>query len=313
MNKRKIIFDMDPGIDDAIALIMATRSAEIEIIGITTVAGNVPVELGTRNALSILEYLDIDNIPVIEGAQDPLAVPFVGARGYHGEDGLGEIGIPSPILRKITGTAWNFIAEQVLANPGEITLLATGPLTNLAIAFRNFPELPSALSNIVIMGGAYGLTVFGKGNRTPFAEFNIWQDPDAAQIVFDSTASLYAIGLDISHDPAVCLNKSHLELINRDSSRYGVITGKLLDFVFQHHDCFEPHDPLALAAVIDKSLFHFIPSYLAVMTQNDWKRGATYIKPYDYENHRPGTYIAQSINETRFIEMFLSRLINVPE
>jgi inosine-uridine nucleoside N-ribohydrolase len=209
----KVVWDMDPGIDDALALILALKSPEVQVLGITTVAGNAPVGMASANARRVLEYLNAESIPVAMGAANPLNHPLEDALSYHGSDGLGNYGLPSPLTPLYPAKAWDFLARLVLDAPGEVTLVATGPLTNVAYAFELHPELPELLARLVLMGGAYSLTPYGTGNRTPFAEFNIWQDPEAAHIVFNSGADIFAVGLDVTMDPAACLNSQHLEQI----------------------------------------------------------------------------------------------------
>ncbi len=307
MKKRKVILDMDTGIDDALAIILALNSPELKVLGITTVAGNAPVKLCSTNTLRILEHLNTNDIPVIEGMEKPLKQPFSGALGYHGPDGLGEINLPPPKLHTKSTLAWEFIAESVSRNPGEITLIATGPLTNIAVAFQHVPGLASSLSRIVLMGGAYGLTQYGKGNRTPFAEFNIWQDPEAAKIVFDSKAVISAIGLDVSMNPSACLTKYHLKQIQKCNNPHARLSAELIKYIINRHTYFELHDPLALTAALDIPLFGFISAPIEIITGDGWDRGITRILPKEEISHH-SAYIANTVNGERFLELFLSRL-----
>jgi inosine-uridine nucleoside N-ribohydrolase len=151
----KVVWDMDPGIDDALALILALKSSEVEILGITTVAGNASLEMTSANARRVLKYLNVESIPVAMGAEHPLTRPLEHALGYHGPDGLGNCGLPPPQLPLHPDRAWDFLARLVLDTPDEITLIATGPLTNVAHAFQLHPELPKHLASLVLMGGAY--------------------------------------------------------------------------------------------------------------------------------------------------------------
>jgi inosine-uridine nucleoside N-ribohydrolase len=311
MKERKVILDMDPGIDDALAIILALRSLEVRVMGITTVVGNAPVELCTINTLRILEYLKATGIPVIEGMGKPLRQPFAGALGYHGADGLGEIDLPLPKFHKQPVKIWDFIAESVSKYPGEITLVATGPLTNIATVLQRVPSLATSLSQIVIMGGAYGLTKYGKGNRTPFAEFNIWQDPEAASIVFNSEASIFVVGLDVSNNPEASLTKNHLEQIQKYINPYSCLSAKLIKYILNSHKYCELHDPLALAAVLDISLFDFISTPIAVSTGNGWDRGTTHIIPELQGKDILPKNIAKAIDGERFIELFLSRIRDI--
>jgi len=302
---RKVLWDMDPGIDDALALILALKSPEVQILGITTVAGNASLEMTTTNARRVLEYFEIESIPVATGAEQPLARLLEHALGYHGPDGLGNCGLPSPQLPLNPDKAWDFLARSVLDSPDGITLIATGPLTNVAHAFQLHPELPKHLASLVLMGGAYGLTPYGKGNRTPFAEFNIWQDPEAAAIVFDSATDVFAVGLDVTMDPATCLNSQHLERIRMIETRAARLVARLLEYEVEYHGCCRMHDPLALAVLLDDSLLDFTLAGVEVVEGNGWDRGITHTLP---SGGSELISVACAVDGPRFLELFLSRI-----
>jgi len=302
---RKVVWDMDPGIDDALALILALKSPEVEILGITTVAGNASLEMTTGNARRVLEYFEIENIPVAMGAEHPLTRPLEHALSYHGPDGLGNCGLPPSHLPLHPDKAWDFLARLVLDTPNEITLIATGPLTNVACAFQLYPELPRHLASLVLMGGAYGLTPYGKGNRTPFAEFNIWQDPEAAAIVFDSMANIFAVGLDVTMYPATCLNGQHLERVRTTDTRTARLVARLLEYEVEHHGCCRMHDPLALAVLLDDSLFDFTLAGVEVVEGNGWDRGVTRTLP---SGGSELIHVASAVDGPSFVELFLSRI-----
>jgi inosine-uridine nucleoside N-ribohydrolase len=306
MKKSKVILDMDPGIDDALALLLAVRSPEIRVLGITTVAGNAPVELTNANARRILGYLGISSTPVAMGAAKPLERPLVDALDYHGPDGLGQCSLPPPAFPLHPAKAWDFIAESVLGAPGEITLVATGPLTNIALAFQHHPELPRFLAGLVIMGGAYGLTPYGKGNKTPFAEFNIWQDPEAASTILSSGVDIFAVGLDVSTNPTACLNNQHLEQLKAGRTPAACLAASLVEYVIERHGRCELHDPLALAALLDISLFNFISAPVEIIAGNGWDRGITHILHSDSSQL---IHIAAGIDGPRFLNLFLSRIL----
>ena len=310
---RKAILDMDPGIDDALALLLALRSPEIQVLGITTVAGNAPVEMTSANARRVLEYLGVSDIPVAMGAAKPLKHTLVNALDYHGPDGLGQCSLPPPGLPLHPAKAWDFLAQLISQAPGEITLVATGPLTNVALAFQYHPELPKLLAGLVLMGGAYSLTPYGKGNQTPFAEFNIWQDPEAARIVFSSEVDIVAIGLDISMNPATCLNSQHLEQIKASHTPVAWLAAKLVEYAIKRHGRCELHDPLALATLLDASLFDFISAPVEVISGNGWDRGITRILPSEScqlsANSSQLKHVAAGVDGPRFLKLFLSRIL----
>jgi purine nucleosidase len=194
---RKILIDTDTASDDAIALMMAVRSSDVEVVGITTVAGNVGVKQATQNALYTLELCGAD-VPVYQGAEKPLLRPLETAHWFHGRDGLGDHGYAPSHLRAQTEHAVDAIRRIVNANPG-IEVITLGPLTNMALALGGAPELAEKISRCVVMGGAPCC----EGNVTPAAEFNIWVDPEAAQIVFRSGLAIEMIGWQLSRGEAV--------------------------------------------------------------------------------------------------------------
>jgi purine nucleosidase len=303
---RKVVWDMDPGIDDALALILALKSPEVQIMGITTVAGNAPVEMTSTNARRVLECLDVSSIPVAMGVANPLNHPLEDALSYHGPDGLGNCGLPSPQTPLYPAKAWDFLALSVLDVPGELTLVATGPLTNVAYTFELHPELPGLLAGLVLMGGAYSLTPYGKGNRTPFAEFNVWQDPEAAYMVFHSGVDIFAVGLDVTMDPAACLNSRHLEQIKTRHTPAAHLVAQLVEYEVKYHGCCRMHDPLALAVLLDDSLFDFTSARVEVAKGNDWDRGVTRILP---SGNPQSMHVASAVDGPRFLKLFLSRIL----
>jgi purine nucleosidase len=190
---QKIILDCDPGIDDALAIAFAVGHPGLELCGITTVAGNVGLDLTTPNAQRVCEFIGAAGIPVTPGSPAPLLRPPMDARHVHGDTGLGGMRLPPPAARPSGGHAIDFLIETIGAAPGEITLVATGPLTNIALAVRREPRLVSQVRDFVIMGGSAG-----RGNVTPAAEFNIATDPEAAAIVFRAGWTVTMVGLDVT-------------------------------------------------------------------------------------------------------------------
>jgi inosine-uridine nucleoside N-ribohydrolase len=303
----KVVWDMDPGIDDALALILALKSPEVQVLGITTVAGNAPVEMTSANARRVLEYLNADNIPVAMGAANPLNHPLEDALSYHGPDGLGNCDLPPPEQPLYPAKAWDFLAWSVLDAPREVALVATGPLTNVAYAFKRNPELPGLLARLVLMGGAYRLTPYGGGNRTLYAEFNIWQDPEAAHIVFHSKANIFAVGLDVTMDPEACLNSQHLEQIKTKQTPAARLVAQLVEYEVKYHGCCRMHDPLALAVLLDASLLDFTLARVEIIKGNGWDRGITRILP---SGSSQLIHVASAVDGPRFLKLFLSRIMD---
>jgi inosine-uridine nucleoside N-ribohydrolase len=302
----KVVLDMDPGIDDALALILALESPEVQVLGITTVAGNAPVEMTSANARRVLEYLNIESIPVAMGAANPLNHPLADALSHHGPDGLGNCNLPPPEQPLYPAKAWDFLAWSVLDAPGEVALVATGPLTNVAYAFRLNPKLPRLLARLVLMGGAYRLTPYGEGNRTLYAEFNIWQDPEAAHIVFNSGADIFAVGLDVTMDPEACLTSEHLEQVKTGHTPTAHLVAQLVEYEVKYHGCCRMHDPLALATLVDASLLDFTLARVEVVKGNDWNRGVTRILP---SGGSQLIHVASAVDGPRFLKLFLSRIL----
>jgi purine nucleosidase len=190
---QKIIIDCDPGIDDALALAFAHGDPGLEVCGITTVAGNVGLDLTTANALRVRDFVGMGEVPVVPGSGRPLLRPVLHAGHIHGGTGLGGAQLPGSLSGPAPGHAVDYLVDSISAAPGEITLVAIGPLTNIALAIRREPALVSLVRDFVIMGGSAG-----RGNTTPAAEFNILADPEAAAIVFDAGWTVTMIGLDVT-------------------------------------------------------------------------------------------------------------------
>ncbi|HEY0717186.1 MAG TPA: nucleoside hydrolase, partial [Streptosporangiaceae bacterium] len=190
---KKIILDCDPGIDDALAIAFAAGCPDLDLLGITTVAGNVGLDLTTTNAQRVSEFVGIGDTPVTPGAAAPLLRPPIDARLVHGDSGLGGARLPDPVSRPAGGHAIDYLIDTIKAAPGEITLVATGPLTNIALAVHREPLLVTLVKDFVIMGGSAG-----RGNVTPAAEFNIAADPEAAAIVFRAGWTVTMVGLDLT-------------------------------------------------------------------------------------------------------------------
>jgi purine nucleosidase len=251
---KPVILDVDTGIDDALAIAYAINSPEIELIGLTTCFGNGPIEYTTRNTLVVLEQLG-KRVPVYSGADKPLSRPPKKFPTHvHGEDGLGNTVNKAPVTKAESEGAVDYIINQVKQRPNEITIIAVGPLTNLALAFQKDPEIVSLVKEVVIMGGA----VFVGGNTTPYSEANIYADPHAAECVFSSGLSVTVVGLDVTMK--TLLPNSVLtdwRAANREDSQF---FADMTSFYMQAYETFHPsiggcalHDPLAVGVVIDSS------------------------------------------------------------
>ncbi|MEM7014018.1 MAG: nucleoside hydrolase, partial [Verrucomicrobiota bacterium] len=266
MTPRKIIIDTDPGVDDAMAILFALRCPELEVIGLTTVFGNVDVDLATENALRLVEFEDLgQQLPVARGAEDPLEIPFRGPADFvHGADGLGDIDHPKPSLKPIATTAAEFIVESIMSHPGEVTLVPIGPLTNLALALELEPKIASYVDEVVMMGGAAKTS----GNVSPVAEANIHCDPHAADKVFTTDWPVTMIGLDVT--TKVITDEAFLtrlrdsragDFIFRISRFYQAFHEKVYDLSGLH-----THDPSAIAYLIRPEFFKTATGAIRVPT-----------------------------------------------
>jgi inosine-uridine nucleoside N-ribohydrolase len=270
--KIKVLMDCDPGHDDAFALIVATKFADV--IGVTTVAGNAPLSLTTKNARIILDLCG-SNAPLHSGAGRPLVAEPIHAAYIHGESGMDGANLPEP-SRPADGTnAVYFIIDTVRANPG-LWLVPTGPLTNIALALRAAPDLVDKISGISIMGGGRF------GNRTATAEFNIWCDPEAAAAVFDSGAKIIMSGLHLTHQ--IMANPKRIEMVREAHAVVGPMLAGLLEFFSKMykslHDDFEGaplHDVCAVLALTHPQLFTSKETHVAVELDGTHTRGMTVI------------------------------------
>uniref|UniRef100_A0A2C9VYC0 Inosine/uridine-preferring nucleoside hydrolase domain-containing protein n=1 Tax=Manihot esculenta TaxID=3983 RepID=A0A2C9VYC0_MANES len=228
---KKIIIDTDPGIDDAMAIFLALRSPEVEVIGLTTIYGNVYTTLATRNALHLLEVAGRSDIPVAEGSHVTITkgTKLRIADFVHGADGLGNQNFPPPKGKPIEQSAAAFLVEQANLHPGKVTVVALGPLTNIALAIELDPAFAKNIGEIVLLGGAFSVN----GNVNPAAEANIFGDPDAADIVFTSGADVLAVGINVTHE--VVLTDADRDKLAQSNGKFAQYLCKILDVYFSYH------------------------------------------------------------------------------
>ncbi len=253
---RKIIIDTDPGVDDAMAIFFALRSPELDVLGLTTVFGNVHTPLATINALRLLDIAERPDIPVAQGASHPLAREFhTPADFVHGADGQGDLNLPQSKYDAVPESAAEFIIETVMAHPGEVTLVPIGPLTNIALALRLDPRLVENVDQIVLMGG----NAFGNGNASPAAEANIFHDPEAADVVFGAGWSVTMVGLDVTHK--VFMPASHIARYAQANNPLAKHIAASIPFYLQFHrdtykiDGIHIHDSSAIAYLLAPDAF----------------------------------------------------------
>jgi len=270
----RVIIDTDPGVDDALALLLAMRSPELKIEAITPVAGNVPLELTLPNALRMVEIAGRADIPVAVGAKAPLMRRLVTAAYAHGENGLGGAVFPEPKIHPVNQPAAELIRQIVKRFPGEVTLLTIGPLTNIATALNLDPELAGMVRAIVMMGGS-----LSGGNITPAAEFNIYVDPEAARIVFQSGIPITMVGLDVTRKTS--LTEEHQRQLQAGQNPVSQAAATIARNALQHNRergfVVGPnmHDSLAVAGFIDPSLLKLKEYYIDIETTGELTAGET--------------------------------------
>ena len=304
---RKIILDCDPGHDDAMAILLAHGNPDVELCAITTVAGNQTLEKTTLNARRMCTVAAITDVPVAAGCDRPILRPLVTAPATHGESGLDgpSFGPPSVPLADIH--AVDLIIELVTASPGEITLVPTGPLTNVAVALRKHPRLATTVREVVLMGGAQT-----RGNSTPAAEFNIFVDPEAAAIVFGAGWPITMVGLDLTHQalatPAV------VDRIASLGTPVAAIAVELLQFFARAYketsgfDAPPVHDPCAVARVINPALVECVETYVAVETTGSLTSGMTLVDFDGRFRRQPNALVATRLDVDGFWDLMLDAL-----
>jgi len=317
MSAKKIILDCDPGHDDAVAILLALASPkEIELLGITCVAGNVPLDRTRINALRVCELVERTDISVYSGCERPLVRFLVTAEQVHGQTGLdlpdGST-LPEPTTALATGHAVDFIIETLMAHPaGSITLCPTGPLTNIALAMVREPAITTRIGEIVLMGGA----AITPGNVTPSAEFNIYVDPHAADVVFSSGAPLVMMGLDVTHQ--VLVTQERKEAIQSLGNRAGATVADLLTFYCSHDlekyamNGGPLHDPCVIAHLIDDTLFDLKHVNVVIETGSPLALGETVADWWGVTDRPANCRVAHYANHERFFALLTERLARLP-
>jgi inosine-uridine nucleoside N-ribohydrolase len=303
----KIVIDCDPGHDDAIAILLALASPEVELVGVTTVAGNQTLDKTTRNALVTLEIAGRSDVPVAAGAEAPLRRKLRTAPQVHGETGLDGPELPEPSAQPVAAHAADFLAD--LIEPG-VVLVPTAPLTNVALMLERHPDVLDRLERIVWMGGS-----IGEGNVTPAAEFNAFVDPEAAALVFASGIPITMIGLDVTHK--ALFTRAHAELL-RDAGRAGRFVAELSDFFQSFHERtygFEGapiHDAMTVAHVVDPTLVTTRRVNVALETRSELCDGRTVVDLRGVTGRRPNADVGVDVDAERFLELLVSRVASLP-
>jgi inosine-uridine nucleoside N-ribohydrolase len=299
-----IVLDCDPGHDDAIALLLALASPEVDVLGVTTTFGNQVLEKTTSNALRVLELVGREDVPVAAGADRPLVRDLVVAAHVHGESGLDGPVLPAPGTDAVADSAVDFVARAIASAARPATLVPTGPLTNVAEYLASHGA--RGIERIVLMGGA-----IGEGNMPPAAEFNIWADPEAAQAVFHSGVDVTMVGLDVTHR---AVTTPALQERLRATGRVGTFVADLVDFFTVYHretygwEGAPIHDAVAVAHVIGPGLLETRHRNVEVELESDLCRGRTVVDLWHRTGRPPNAHVGVALDTDGFFELLLERI-----
>lgn len=300
MNSVPVMLDVDTGVDDAAAIAYALGT-ETDLVGVSTVAGNVGIDISTENTLRVLSLLGGEDVPVFRGASRPLVATYQDAAHIHGGNGLGGADLPESLVPEADLTAPEAIIAMAEEFAGELVLVAVGPYTNIAMALSLRPDLPSMVKRIVVMGGAF----FNPGNITPFAEYNVYTDPHAAQQVFAADwQEIIAVGLDVTHSTAI--TRSMWEAIPDNVEGVAWLMQAIVERTFTERvrSGFFLHDPLAMAVALDDSLIETGSYRVDVVTEGE-ERGRTIVATGG------NVRVATRVQANRFVERFCNA-VNIP-
>jgi purine nucleosidase len=299
-----MILVVDTGIDDALAIALAVRHPRIQLEAVVTSWGNIGLDLVNLNTLRVLDWLGATEVPVISGADGPLVGEAIDAGHFHGQDGLGGARLPVS-SREVLSNGVDDLIHRLLAAPGEITLVCTGPFTNLALAVRQEPRIVESVREVVVMGGTAQLP----GNVTPVAEFNVAADPEAAAIVFDQTWPVTMVGLDVTNQ--VVLRADEVLRLENEPSVEAVLTREVTRFLFEERKMASMalHDPLAVGVALDHSLVTASRGPVHVETRGEYTRGQTVFDLRSWVAQPPSrTQVALEVDAERFRRMFFETL-----
>ena len=311
--RKKIIIDTDPGQDDAVAILLALASPELEILGITTVAGNVPLNLTTKNALIITEMAGREDINVYAGCDSPLSRPLITAENVHGATGLDGPELINPTKKVKEDHAVDFIIKTLRDHtPNTVTLCPLGPLTNIATAFKKAPDIISRVKQVVLMGGAY----FEVGNVTPTAEFNIFVDPEAASYVFNLGLDLVIMPLDVTHKALT--TPERIDKFSKLNTKCGTFVAEMTAF-FERFDKDKYgtegaplHDPCVIAYLLNPEIFSGRRINVEIETDSELTLGMTVADWWGVTNNEPNALFIGNLNSEKFFEMLTSRISKLP-
>ena len=312
---KKIILDCDPGHDDAVAIMLAAASAELEILGITCVGGNVGLDNTVNNALKVCTLIERTDLKIFSGASKPIHYDLFTAEYVHGKTGLDKKGDPiivNPDYKVQEQNAIDFIIDTCKSSTDSIYLCPTGPLTNIALSLQKEPSIKEKIKEIVFMGGA----AMCLGNTTPSAEFNIYVDPHAANIVLNSGIPIKMMGLDVTHQ--VNVNKNIINLINDNNNKSSKFFGELMEFyTIFHKKLYESedtplHDPCVIAYLLEPSIFSGKLVNVKVEESSELTRGETVVDWLSVTDRKPNCFVMNYANDKKFFELLKNKLSTLP-
>ncbi|HEX6268678.1 MAG TPA: nucleoside hydrolase [Anaerolineales bacterium] len=305
---KRILIDTDPGIDDSLAILLALASSEVQIEGITTIHGNCSVDQATNNALSVLELAEAKEISVAKGFALPLVQPSLLAAETHGDSGLGYAKLPEPRSRPEVRHGSDFLIDRIMSHPREITLVAIGPLTNVAFAIRKEPRIIDAVSEVIVMGGA----IRYPGNASALAEYNIFVDPHAAHMVYHSGMPITLVPLDVTY--RCILTPDDVKRLQKKPSPISRFIDDSTRFYMEFHDEYQKiagcaiNDPLALALTFAPELCDFQELFVDVDISGGVSMGKTFADFHGVTKKRPNMKVALGVRVRDFMALFLERM-----
>ena len=305
---KRILFDTDPGIDDALAILLALASPELKVEGISVVHGNCSAAQAVTNALAVLELAQATGIPVARGFDLPLVQPSLLAPETHGNTGLGYAELPAPKIKPISQHSVEFLIEKIMSAPGEITLVCIGPLTNVAVAIRKEPRIIQAVKDVIIMGGA----IRHEGNTSAVAEFNVYVDPHAAHMVYHSGMPITLVPLDVTYQ--CILTPSDVKRLQKIQSPIPKFVADSTRFYMEYHDEYQKiegcviNDPLALALTFAPHLCDYEEHFVDVDLSGGVSMGNTYADFYKMTKRPANMKVALGVRPREFMELFLERI-----
>ena len=304
----KLIYDTDPGIDDALGLLLLAASPEIDLLAITVTHGNTTQEKCLKNALQLAELAGISHIPVARGASEPLVKELSVAEETHGDGGLGYAVLPEAAISPATESAHDLIIRLVNEDPGQITLLCVGPMTNIALALLKEPQIAGKVKRVVAMGGA----IHYPGNATPQSEYNVFCDPESYDIVMQSGIDMTLVPLDVTYQ--CILTSEHVSKISAARESVRNFVAESTRFYMEFHDEYQGikgcaiNDPLAAAIIIDPSLVTMVDYFVEIELRSETSKAKTIADHYGALKRKPNAHVAMQVNVERFMDLFIERV-----